>query len=62
MAGVEKTANTFINTGGRVLGVTTTSKRTAEARKKSYEAIKGIKFKGMHYRTDIAKTQQEYER
>lgn len=39
--------------GGRVLYVTALGKDLTEARAKAYAAIKRIKFKGMHYRSDI---------
>ena len=54
MSGVKKENNGFINTGGRVLGITAVSDKTEDARKDGYDAIKTISFKGMHYRKDIA--------
>ena len=54
MAGVKRKNGGFVNTGGRVLGVTSVSERTVEAREKSYAALKKVAFEGMHYRRDIA--------
>ena len=54
MAGVKKQNGGFVNSGGRVLGVTTVDDAIAEARAKSYAAMEGIAFEGMHYRKDIA--------
>lgn len=44
----------IVTAGGRVLGVTATGSNIAEAKKHAYEAIDKIRFKGMHYRKDIA--------
>ena len=46
--------NSIVTAGGRVLGVTATGSDIAEAKQKAYEAVEKIKFKGMHYRKDIA--------
>ncbi len=55
MAGVEKNSSgDFINTGGRVLGVTAISENFEDARRESYEATYKISFKDCHYRRDIA--------
>ena len=54
MAGVEKRDGPFVNTGGRVLGVTSVAGETALAREMSYRAMESIAFEGMHYRRDIA--------
>ena len=40
--------------GGRVLGVTALGDTLADAKKRAYEAVHKITFKGAHYRTDIA--------
>jgi phosphoribosylamine--glycine ligase len=45
----------FLTAGGRVLGITSLGKSLKEAVAKTYEAVKKIHFKGMHYRKDIAK-------
>lgn len=43
----------LVTNGGRVLYVTALGKDVAEARANAYEAIKQIKFEGMHFRSDI---------
>lgn len=43
-----------VTDGGRVLGVTALGKDLAAAKARAYEAVKRIKFAGMHFRTDIA--------
>ncbi len=43
-----------VTSGGRVLGVTATGSTIAAARKRAYEAVEKIHFRGMHYRKDIA--------
>lgn len=43
----------LVTNGGRVLNVTALGKDIVEARERAYEAVKRIKFEGMHYRTDI---------
>ncbi len=45
----------IVTNGGRVLNVTATGETLEAALAKAYEAIKLIKFDGMHYRTDIGK-------
>ena len=40
--------------GGRVLGVTARGPTIEASRKRAYEAVSHIGFRGMHYRTDIA--------
>jgi phosphoribosylamine--glycine ligase len=44
----------IVTAGGRVLGVTATGSSISEAKKQAYEAIDKIRFRGMHYRKDIA--------
>lgn len=44
----------FVTNGGRVLGVTAIAADIKQAVDKAYQAIKPIKFTGMHYRNDIA--------
>ena len=44
----------LVTDGGRVLGVTAMGDTIAAAQKRAYEAMKKIRFEGMHYRTDIA--------
>lgn len=53
-AGTQKNENgEIISAGGRVLGVTAKDKNLDGALRKVYTAIKGIAWKGMHYRKDI---------
>jgi phosphoribosylamine--glycine ligase len=53
-AGTAFNENQVVTSGGRVLGVTATGEDIADARKRAYEAVEKIYFKGMHYRKDIA--------
>jgi phosphoribosylamine--glycine ligase len=48
--------DTYVTSGGRVLGVTARARTLEEARAQAYEAISKISFEGMHYRKDIALT------
>ncbi len=43
----------LLTNGGRILGVTAVADDLQSALNKAYEAVKLIKFEGMHYRTDI---------
>jgi phosphoribosylamine--glycine ligase len=43
-----------LTSGGRVLGVTARGGSLAEARSRAYQALAGIRFEGMCYRSDIA--------
>ena len=43
-----------VTAGGRVLGVTATGRDLRAARKRAYEAVACIRFRGEHHRTDIA--------
>ncbi|TNE32705.1 MAG: phosphoribosylamine--glycine ligase, partial [Alphaproteobacteria bacterium] len=52
--GAKKHGADWVNTGGRVLGVTAIGKDTEEARKKAYAALAQISFHGAHFRDDIA--------
>ncbi|MDA8434233.1 MAG: phosphoribosylamine--glycine ligase [Nitrospiraceae bacterium] len=53
-AGTAFKGEQIVTAGGRVLGVTATGESIADAKKRAYEAIGRIHFRGMHYRTDIA--------
>lgn len=53
-AGTEFKNGSVTTSGGRVLGVTATGATIADAKKKTYEAVEKIHFRGMHYRRDIA--------
>jgi phosphoribosylamine--glycine ligase len=44
----------WINAGGRVLGVTALGNTIASATKRAYEAVGDIGWEGMHFRRDIA--------
>jgi phosphoribosylamine--glycine ligase len=52
-AGTRRDADTFVTSGGRVLGVTATGASLEEAIRKAYAAVEKIHFEGAHYRTDI---------
>lgn len=52
-AGTMRKDGQLVTNGGRVLYVTALGKDIEDARAKAYEAVKRIKFEGMHYRTDI---------
>jgi len=54
-AGTADRDGQFVTNGGRVLGVTATSLDIKQAVDKAYQAVKEIKFNGMHYRKDIAR-------
>ncbi len=53
-AGTAFKDNDTVTSGGRVLGVTATGNTIAAAKKRAYEAVEKIHFRGMHYRKDIA--------
>ena len=42
-----------MNSGGRVLGLTTSDSTIKKARKKTIESMKNINFNGIHWRDDI---------
>ncbi|MDQ1698591.1 MAG: phosphoribosylamine---glycine ligase, partial [Frankiaceae bacterium] len=44
----------LVTAGGRVLGVTATGTDIAAARESAYEAVRRLRIRGSHYRTDIA--------
>jgi phosphoribosylamine--glycine ligase len=44
----------FVTAGGRVLGVTARGATVREARERAYAAAARIRFRGQHYRRDIA--------
>jgi len=52
-AGTTRDGNRLLTSGGRVLGVTGWKSTLKEAIDLTYEAIKRIRFEGMHYRRDI---------
>jgi len=52
-AGTKKDGENINTQGGRVLAVCSMGNNMADALKKTYHAIEGIKFRDMYYRTDI---------
>lgn len=54
-AGTKFESDSFLTSGGRVLGVTTKGKDLNDALNKVYKAVDLISFEGMHYRKDIGK-------
>ncbi len=54
-AGTRMGANGLETAGGRVLGVTGTGAGLAAAIHKTYDAVRRIRFDGMHYRKDIGR-------
>jgi phosphoribosylamine--glycine ligase len=55
IAGAKKKDGDWINSGGRVLGVTAIGATIEEARKNAYKAIENIHFNGAHWRKDIGR-------
>lgn len=53
-AGTRLDNGRVVTDGGRVLGVTALGETLAAAKKRAYEAVAKINFKGAHFRTDIA--------
>lgn len=58
-AGTKKSGADIVTNGGRVLGVTASSKDLKEARKKAYEATGWIDFENKYMRHDIGKAIEE---
>ena len=52
-SGVTHRQGQLVTSGGRVLGLGGLAESSAAAREKIYDALKGIRFQGMHYRGDI---------
>jgi phosphoribosylamine--glycine ligase len=52
-AGTKLVDNVLTTSGGRVLGVTASGPTLRSAMDNSYEAVRKIRFEGMHYRADI---------
>ncbi|WP_138295995.1 MULTISPECIES: phosphoribosylamine--glycine ligase [unclassified Clostridium] len=48
-------AGQLVTAGGRVLGITCLGDTMDEAIAKAYEAVEGVHFENMHYRTDIGR-------
>jgi phosphoribosylamine--glycine ligase len=53
-AGTRLDNGRVVTDGGRVLGVTALGDTLTDAKKRAYEAVAKINFKGAHFRTDIA--------
>jgi len=53
-AGTVRKRDEILSAGGRVLGVTALGRDIPDAIDKAYAAVRGIRFEGAHYRTDIA--------
>ena len=53
-AGTKREGNEIVTSGGRVLTVVADGKNLEEARKRVYDNIERIKFKGSFFRKDIA--------
>lgn len=63
-AGTKKVNGKILTAGGRVLGVTAIGEENdfEGTIKRVYEAVEKIKFKGLHYRTDIGKKALKHSR
>jgi phosphoribosylamine--glycine ligase len=55
-AGVKKDKNRYLTDGGRVLNVVAQGADLQAATSEAYKTLSGIKFSGMHYRTDIGQS------
>ena len=55
-AATRRAGDEFVTAGGRVLAVTALGDDLAAARERAYRAAGLIRFEGMHYRRDIAKS------
>ena len=53
-AGTSTSGEQLVTNGGRVFGVTAQGADISEARKKVYLLMEDVRFKGKHFRTDIA--------
>ena len=54
-AGTARRDGALVTAGGRVLGVTAVADDLPAAIARAYEAVRLIRFEGMHYRTDIGR-------
>lgn len=52
-AGTRRDGDRVVTAGGRVLGVTGLGATLEAARQRVYDAVRGIRFDGAHYRTDL---------
>lgn len=55
-SGTDRRRSRWVVTGGRVLGVTARAETLDRARDAAYGAVQRIRFDGMHYRRDIARS------
>ncbi len=55
-AGTRREGDRVVTAGGRVLTVTAQGPTVEEARRRAYAAVDGIRFRGVAYRRDIART------
>jgi len=53
-AGTAERGGQFVTNGGRVLGITALGSDLSDATARAYDAVRRIRFEGMHYRKDIA--------
>jgi phosphoribosylamine--glycine ligase len=54
-AGTARREGRLVTAGGRVLGVTAVGADLPAAIAAAYDGVQGIRFEGMHYRTDIGR-------
>ncbi len=59
-AGTKLDGDKLVTAGGRVIGVTATAEKFADAISKAYEGVKKIDFKDVHYRNDIGQRALKY--
>jgi len=55
-AGVKREDSSLITDGGRVVGITAVGDNLNKAAQQAYRAVDKVRFEGMYYRRDIAKT------
>ena len=55
ISGAKKLDSQWVNSGGRVIGVTALGATMEEARTRAYAAVEKIHFRGAHWRKDIGK-------
>lgn len=53
VSGVKKVNHALVTHGGRVLGIGSLGTKFSDAREKVYKALSQVRWRGMHYRTDI---------
>ena len=55
ISGAKKKNDQWVNSGGRVIGVTALGATMDEARTRAYTTVEKIHFQGAHWRKDIGK-------